>query len=418
MPEQTNKDNGPNTDGFSVLQQETKVRTVDPGVHILGGMGNCLAIETDLGFVQMDTGINEQMAVGFLETLRTISDAPVHTIVYSHGHSGFNHGAREFLKAARERGEPEPQIIAHENLPKRYRRFTDTWELQNYLAAIQFRFPVEFLPKPEYQFPTITFSDILRLKLGNRTIEIIWAPSETDDAIAIWLPDDRILCGGPASIPACINIGTPLRTQRDDVRWANTLDKMIALRPEVLIPCHGDPVEGYDQIEEMLGNMAEGLRYLRREVVKRLNQGMTDVEILHDITYPAEYFERPWSAPVYGCPDMIVRDIYRSENGWWDRNPTSLHPAAPTQAANTVAESIADKKTVLKKARALRDAGKIQLALHVTDVLALATVDDPDVKEAKRLKSELCHLRSKEVPSIISVNLYLSHADSIDKQLA
>ena len=34
-----------------------------------------------------------------------------------------------------------------------------------------------------------------------------------------------------------------------------------------------------------------------------------------------------------GDPSYIVRDIYRSENGWWDRNPTSLHPAAPDAAA-------------------------------------------------------------------------------------
>ena len=49
-----------------------------------------------------------------------------------------------------------------------------------------------------------------------------------------------------------------------------------------------------------------------------------------DITYPPELFDHPWMRPVYGDPDYIVRDLYREENGWWDRNPTTLHPASPT----------------------------------------------------------------------------------------
>ena len=246
---------------------------------------------------------------------------------------------------------------------------------------------------------------------------MIWAPSETDDSIAVWLPEEKVLYGGPAVISSCINIGTPLRTQRDDKRWVNTLEKYAALQPEVLIPGFGKVVKGKDEIQIMLNNMAEGLRYLRREVTKRMNQHMTDVEILHDIEYPAEYFDQPWSAPLYGCPDMIVRDIYRSENGWWDRNPTNLHPAHPKEAASAVLAAISDRKSILDKAKGLMEAGDVQLALHVIDILALAPDDDDDVKEAKKLKSELLHLRSKDVPSIVSTNLYLSHADALDKEL-
>jgi len=211
-------------------------------------------------------------------------------------------------------------------------------------------------------------------------------------------------------------VGTPLRTQRDDVRWADTLDKLIALRPEVLIPSYGKPIKGEEEIQKMLNNMADGLRYLRKEVVDRMNQGMTDVEILHDITYPPEYFEHPWSQPIYGCPDMIVRDIYRSENGWWDRNPTNLHPADPGQSATAVADAIADKKRVLQKTIELKDSGEIQTALHVIDTLALAPGTAGEIGEAKKLKSELLHLRSKDVPSVVSTNLYLSAADRLDRE--
>jgi alkyl sulfatase BDS1-like metallo-beta-lactamase superfamily hydrolase len=265
-------------------------------------------------------------------------------------------------------------------------------------------------------FPDVTFSEILRLNMGNRNVEILWAPSETDDSIAVWLPEEGVLYGGPAVIMSCINIGTPLRTQRYAVRWAETLEKFIALRPKILIPSFGETVSDPDEIQRMLGLMAESLRYLQREVIKRMNQGMTDVEIIHDITYPPELFQQPWTGPVYGCPDYIVRDIYRSENGWWDRNPTSLHPAHPDRAAEAVLEAIKDRKFVLEKARALKDAGEIQLALHVIDLLALAPGDDSEVNAARKLKSELLHLRSNDVPSFVSTFLYLSAADRLDER--
>ena len=56
------------------------------------------------------------------------------------------------------------------------------------------------------------------------------------------------------------------------------------------------------------------------------------------------------------------------------------------------------------------DSVEIQLALHVVDLLALASGEESEIWEAKKLKSELLHLKSKEVPPIVSTNLYLSHA--------
>ena len=63
------------------------------------------------------------------------------------------------------------------------------------------------------------------------------------------------------------------------------------------------------------------------------------------------------------------------------------------------------------------EAGEVQLALHVIDILALAPDDDEDVKEAKKLKSKLLHLRSEKVPSLVATSLYLSHADALDREL-
>ncbi|MCP4224284.1 MAG: alkyl sulfatase, partial [Actinomycetia bacterium] len=193
--------------------------------------------------------------------------------------------------------------------------------------------------------------------------ERVWAPSEVDGAIAVWLPDDGLLCGGAATPGFTIpNIGTPLRTQRLTIRWAETLERLAGLGADRLLTEFGPLIEG-DAIVDQLAATSEALRWLRAEVVERMNRGMSEREILADMTYPDELFDQPWMRPTYGSPDYIVRDLYREENGWWDRNPTSLHPAPPADAAAAVLSAIDDPRFVLERARTLADGGDTQLAL-------------------------------------------------------
>jgi uncharacterized sulfatase len=119
--------------------------------------------------------------------------------------------------------------------------------------------------------------------------------------------------------------------------------------------------------------------------------------------------------PLYGDPEYIVRDIFRSETGWWDRNPTNLHPAHPDASGAAVLSAITDRKAVLDRVRALAEAGEHQLALHVVDLLALAPGDDPDVVEARALKAELCRTLGDAATSFVSQSLYISSAGIIAK---
>ena len=254
----------------------------------------------------------------------------------------------------------------------------------------------------------------MTLVSGDRRVELLWAPSEVDDAVAIWLPDDGLLCGGAATPGFTIpNIGTPLRTQRFTIRWAETLERLAELGATRLLTEFGPIIEG-DAIRAQLLATAEALRWLRDEVVRRMNAGMDEGEILADMTYPTALFDQPWMRPTYGAPDYIVRDLYREENGWWDRNPTTLHPAPPADAAAAVRSAIADPSAVLDRARALAESGETQLALHVIDLLALGSDDAPEAVEARELKAELCRTRAREVDPFVSRSCYRSSARLLD----
>ncbi|MCP5027004.1 MAG: MBL fold metallo-hydrolase [Actinomycetia bacterium] len=392
-------------------------QVIGEGLVVLPGQGNSLAVDTDAGVVVIDAS-GYPHAPAMIETLREHTDAPVHAIVYSHGHMGYNASVDVWQAHNAERGDPPIRLVAHERLVARYARYRETDGLQIRLAAIQFpsRVPLEKRAEMFVQHePTETFVDTFPLVGGRRRVQLIHAPSEVDDALAVWLPDDDLLFGGAATPGNAIpNIGTPLRTQRFTIRWAESLDRLAALGAGRLLTEFGPLVEGADATRERLDGMSRALRWLRDEVVLRLNQGMGEGEILADMEYPAELFDKPWMKPNYGSPDYIVRDLFREESGWWDRNPTTLHPAAEPDAAAAVLSALGDTALVLSRAQELADQGETQLALHVVDLLALAHGDGADVVAARALKAELCRTRAGEVHPFVSKSCYRSSAALLD----
>ncbi len=131
------------------------------------------------------------------------------------------------------------------------------------------------------------------------------------------------------------------------------------------------------------------------------------------MVYPEALFGHKWMRPIYGDPEYIVREIWRMENGWWDRNPTHLHPARPAETANAVLSALDNPGHVLDEARRLQAEGDTQLALHVIDLLALADPVIPEVIAARALKAALCRQRAEQMRSIVSRQILLSSAEDL-----
>ncbi len=396
----------------SILATTVEAQTIAPGVHLLPSQGNGLAIETAKGVVIVDAGPGGEQTAEMIAQLRTFTDAPVYAIAYSHGHFGYNTGVGDWNAHLAAEGHPEPERIAQENIVPRFARYRET-------QPAQFRFNLWQFPRVdpevlrgsvEHTDPTITFSDRYVIDDPDRPIHLLSAPSETDDSVAVWLPEQRILWGGPAVITGFPNIGSPQRTQRYTQRWIKTLEDLIDLEPEILIPEFEALETTVEAARERLVTTADALRYLWDETIRLMNTGLTDVEILAEIEYPESWNDHPYLVANYGNPDYVVRDIYREQNGWWvSRNVTDLHPASPDAAAAAIASAV-DPERVVARARELHEAGEHQLALHVIDVVALAPGDDPILLEARALKGEAALKLAKASSTLVSRNLYFGAA--------
>ncbi len=390
---------------------------VDLGPGIFGQQqaGWLVTIETALGLVQIDTGDQAQAS---LAAIRSRTDAPFTDIVFSHGHQRYNLACREWLIDAIRTSGRVPRVIGHANVARRQRRYLESNGLQNRLIERQFRYPKGSLDGRVFAFtePTHTFTDRFVIDTPGRTVEVLAAPSETDDAIAAWIPEDRVLYGGPACIPFLPNVGSPQRPLRDPVRWADTLDRLATLPATLLIREFGDPLEGAELIGDYLATTAAALRWCHRSVVALMNEGHNVAEIVNMVTPDPAVFDRPWLVEGYTSIEHILRDVYRSQFGWWeDLNPTSLHPAHPRDVAREIRGVITDPDAVLARTRALRDEGRITLALHVIDLLALDEGTDPVTVEARTLKAELCRLAALGNPSYVTQSLYLNGADELER---
>lgn len=389
-----------------------------PGIFGQQQAGWLVTIETGRGLVQIDTGDQAQAS---LAAIRTRTDAPFTDIIFSHGHQRYNLACRDWVVECVGTTGIVPRVIAHENVPRRQRRYQESNGLQNRLLERQFRYPPGSLEGRQFPFttPTHTFRDVFVIDRPDRTIEVHHAPSETDDAVAVWLPHEQVLYGGPACIPFFPNVGSPQRPVRDPARWADTLDRLARFPAEVLICEFGDPIRGSDAVQEYLASTAAALRWCHATVVDLMNRGHNIAEIVNMVEFPPEIFGKPWLMEGYTSLEHVLRDVYRTQFGWWeDLNPTSLHPAHPADVARQLRAAISDPEAVLGRVRALTDAGDITLAMHVADLLALGDSDDPAVAEAKRLKADLCRRAAAANPSYVTQSLYLNGADALERAVA
>ncbi len=377
--------------------------------------GWLVTIETEIGLVQIDTGDEPDESIA---AIRSKTDAPFEAIIFSHGHQRYNQSARFWVIDQVKQTGHAPRVIGHRNLLRRHARYHQSTGLQNRIIERQFRYPAGTFAGRRFPFmtPTEVLDDTLIISTPRRTIEVFHAPSETDDAIGVWIPEDRILYGGPGCIPFFPNVGSPQRPLRDPVRWADTLDRMAQYPAELLIREFGKQVEGAANVQEYLTSTARALRWCHDTAVELMNQGLNAHQIVNRIELPPEIFDKPWLAEGYTAIEHVFRDVFRSQFGWWeDFNPTSLHPADPDEVAAEVKAAITDPDAVIAHARSLAAEGKLKLALHVIDLVALGTDSEPTTIEARTFKAELCRLAAEELtPSYVSKSLYLNGANELE----
>lgn len=225
--------------------------------------GNVTVIVNEEDVVIVDGG-HPPHVKNVIKAIRAITDKPVSRVITTHWHQDHNWGNYLYREAF-----PGVKIISHINTKKALEvyeanqnpaQYADPEQLESaqkayndrvakaradgadeavtrYLAdtALGIGEIFEALTPRQDGIADITFEDKLVLERGDRQIEILFlGRANTDGDAVIWLPDEKIVITGDIIVQP-----TPYGFGSYPSEWADTIDRIIGLGYETMIPGHG-----------------------------------------------------------------------------------------------------------------------------------------------------------------------------------
>jgi len=375
--------NGSQAVDFSRIgQDQTEALKVRDGVYQAIGFGNSFLVVTADGNVVIDTSaINN--ATRHHDLLAKVSDAPAKYIILTHGHGDHTGGVPAWKQDT-------TQILTHRTFPE-FRAYQD--RLYGYFAhtnAAQFNFDEARLrsiaqsPKSVVT-PTITFDQRHDFELGGVRFEVYHTPGETPDAISVWIPQWKTAFVGDNFYDSFPNIYTLRGTQP---RWAleyiASINRVLAWKPEIVLPSHGLPIHGNAEIERRLTQYRDAIQYVHDATVKGMNEGKDVYTLMSEIRLPAELD----IGETYGKVAWSVRGIYEGYVGWFDTNPATMYAVPPNVADADLVDLAGGPTAVAAKARDIIQAGDAVRGLRLADAALRRAPDDRQALEAKLLALE------------------------------
>ncbi|WP_026122559.1 MBL fold metallo-hydrolase [Nocardiopsis halotolerans] len=210
------------------------VEEVAEGVHahIQPDGGWCLnnsgVVVFDGGAVVIDTAATERRATALRRTVDALAPGPRRIVVNTHHHGDHVFGNFVFGDSA--------EVIAHERAVA---------EVEDTGLALTRLWPDVDWGDIRLVLPTMTFTDRLDLRLGDRVAELHHVgPAHTTNDVVVWLPDERVLFTGDTVLSGC----TPFTLMGSVSGTLETMERLRGFGARVLVCGHG-PVCGPEAID-------------------------------------------------------------------------------------------------------------------------------------------------------------------------
>jgi len=389
---------------------------------------NTCAFDTKDGIVIFDVPIR-QFGQKTFDEVRKITDKPVKYIICSHGHFDHAFGYGPFIEEIRKKGWDMPEVIAHENCVRRFEKYDILDKYHDWINKQQFSSVFKggrdtVVSAHETLNPTIILrknESSYSFKLGEVNFEIYHDMGETDDSIWLWVPEKKTICTGDLMVSSFPNVGNPFKVQRYPKDWAAAMEKMRIKNADYLAPGHGRLIEGKENVRDALSITAEVMHFVHDEVVKRLNERKWFEQIYHEMLeiYPEKFKKHKILRGTYGCYRFAIHAVYRLYHGWYDSgNPTDLFPSKTVDIAREFLKVSSESK-YLEHANKLYFEGKLQLALHILDIIIKGT-DEQNLEvltDALKLKLKILKIKVKDESAFIANNILDNGAQQIKTRL-
>jgi alkyl sulfatase BDS1-like metallo-beta-lactamase superfamily hydrolase len=237
--------------------------------------------------------------------------------------------------------------------------------------------------------PDVTFDDKYSFDVGTTSFEIYHTPGETPDHLTVWIPRLRVAFIGDNVYESFPNMYT-LRGTRP--RWAldyvNSINRVLALDPELVLPSHGTAIRGRDEVRRKLTRYRDAILYVHDETVKGMNAGKDVLTLMNEIKLPPNLD----IGETYGRISWSVRGIYEGYVGWFDGNVSTMFGPA-SQGYGEIVKLAGGPTAVASRASDLATSDPVR-AMYLTD-MALAV----DPKHRAALEARLKALQTLDAKS-------------------
>ena len=358
---------------------------VAPGIWCSPGLTNSYLLTTTDGRIVVNTGMGFESVV-HRANFDAVSTDPVRYIIITQGH--YDHvGGIDTLR------DEKTEVVAQANwqswrddnerlLQYRIARsaFAFSGRLSDGIAAITRRFGKK-LPAQSAATADITVEDTLTLELGGRRLELIATPGgETTDSMVVWLPDERIcLCSntfGPVfgHIPNLVTMRGD--RYRDALSVIDTIERVRALAPRILLTGHFEPIIGAELIDAELIRLRDAVGYVHDQTVAGMNAG-TDVRtLMAQISLP----DHLQVGEGYGKVSWDVRAIWENYSGWFHhRSTTELYPVGADAVSADLVE-LAGADAITARARQHLTDGRTLHAIHLAETVTHAQAEHAEAR--------------------------------------
>lgn len=324
---------------------------------------NTYLVNTPEGSVVIDTSSVDSSQAHF-DALKPLATGPIKYIILTHGHGDHTGGVNLWKQAG-------TQVIAQSGMVELLNYQT---RLRGFLLprnAAQAGLPAPVIQNPNpgnfvAEIPADTFFDkTYKFTLGGLTFKLYSTPGETPDQLNVWIPELKAAFAADNFYDSFPNIYSLRGTKpRWALEWVDSVNLLMSWKPKHLLLGHGEPLKSADLIQQRLTKFRDAVQYVHDAVVAGMNAGTDVYTLMRTVKLPPELD----LGETYGRVSWSVRGIYEGYAGWFDTNAVTMYHVPLKSALPELVGLIGGgADTVAQRARALLNAEKYALAVHVAD---------------------------------------------------
>jgi len=188
------------------------------------------------GVLVVDTLISAKEGERFLADIRKVTNKPIKYVVNTHTHLDHAFGNCVFAKLG-------ATVISH----TADRAMLERIGAGTLKGISNYGLKPEDMAGTEIVLPTLSFSDRMQIYLGDETVELIrTAPSHTEGSLVVYVPSKKLLFAGDILFTDF----HPFMADGDITGWSKTIETLLTMDLEKIIPGHG-PLSTKKDLKEM-----------------------------------------------------------------------------------------------------------------------------------------------------------------------